>query len=529
MGPHRRGLTDELTDPYRLGPAYAATLTPSTRRRHGVHYTPASVAQRLVAIALADHPGEPTVCDPCVGGGVFLLAAADQLAARGIDRVRIAEHLLRGSDTDPDAAEVTRAALTRWAGVPLDRAALRRNIVVADALADHPHAPSDVVVGNPPFLGQLTADTARTEQDRARLSARFGEGLGYADTAGLFLLAAIDLATAGGTVVLIQPESLLAARDGKRIRAAVLGRAALTGLWVAGEPVFDGVAARVCAPVLRRGLAQPRRVMRWAGTAVKPLGAAATTRRQVLAETWAPVAALDTVRVPVRRAGGTVGDLGVATAGFRQHFYGLVGHVVDGGNGPPLVTAGLVDPGISHWGRRPACFNHERYDRPTVETDGLDDEVAGWVRAQRRPKVVVATQTRVLEVAVDAAGEWVASVPTVTLSCDRDDVWRAAAALLAPPVSAWALENYGGTALATGAIKLSARQVVAAPLPMHRGPWDEAAGLLAASVAGAADESAWRRALVDVGGLLTRAHGLPANHAVLGWWCDRLPRWRRSG
>ena len=121
--------------------------------------------------------------------------------------------------------------------------------------------------------------------------------------------------------------------------------------------------------------------------------------------------------------------------------------------------------------------------RAWAEGPDGDRRLAAWADARLRPKVVVATQTRVVEAAVDDDGSWWPSVPviSVVLDPDHDDDetrWLVAAALSAPPVSAWAAERSGGTALAPQALKLSARQVLEVPLPVDRDAWAEGARLL---------------------------------------------------
>ncbi len=523
--------------PELIGQVYEAALDAGARRTSGVHYTPPSVARRLVSIALADRPGVATVCDPTVGGGAFLLAAAEQLADRVGDRRAVAECLLWGADVDPGAVAVAEATITLWAGGDVDLAALRDHIVAADVLVggvDGWPGGFDAVVGNPPFLGQLARATARDHVAAARARARFGDAAhGYTDTAGLFLLAALDLAADGGTVCLIQPASLLATRDSATLRRAVEARAAVTGLWLAGERVF-AAQVRVCAPVLVRGRAARREVRRWAGAAVAEREPIAV----VTGDTWAPMAYGLTSAAPstagrVAGDGARLGDLCDATAGFRDEYYGLVPHVADGGDGAPLVTAGLVDPGVCHWGRRPSRFAGRAFARPTVDVGGLppDGRAARWVAANGAPKIVVATQTRVIEAAVDRHGRWVASVPTIAVDAGEAELWRILAVLLAPPVSAWAMEHFAGTALSSDAVKLSARQVLEIPLPTDRTAWDTAADVLehAVTPAGeAGDEAAWRSALVEFGGVMTRAYVDGDPDQYVSWWAARLPSWQRS-
>ena len=114
------------------------------------------------------------------------------------------------------------------------------------------------MIGNPPFLSQLGASTARSVQGGADLRARFGAAVaGYTDPAALFLVLGHRLARPdGGVVAMIEPVSLLTARDAAGARAAVLDGAALTDLWVLGDGVFDA-AVEVCAPVLVRSSDAP--------------------------------------------------------------------------------------------------------------------------------------------------------------------------------------------------------------------------------------------------------------------------------
>ena len=93
----------------------------------------------------------------------------------------------------------------------------------------------------------------------------------------------------------------------------------------------------------------------------------------------------------------------------------------------------------------------------------------------RGPKLVVATQTRVVEAAVDAAGTWVPSVPALAVvPHDPDDLWRLAAAVLAPAATAWLAHRSVGTALDRRALKVAEPDLAALPLPVDAAAWDEA-------------------------------------------------------
>ena len=580
-GTEGSGDPGDPVDPGILGRRHESLLDAGHRHRRGVHYTPSTVAALLVALALDGRPdtvSAPLVCDPSCGGGAFLLAAAEHLAGDGLTPAA-AVSAVHGIDRDPVAVDVTRTALVLWAaaaGVAGDQLVglaeiVGGHVVTGDALRSRwpGEGGLDVVVGNPPFGGQLARSTAR-DTDAASLARELlGGSAGYADTAGLFLVRAAEAVAPGGRVVLVQPLSFLGTRDAGVVRRHLEARSMLESVWLADERLF-GAAVDVCAPVLTAHgpsgspeAAGPVLVRRGGDGAV-----VAEVARDRLARsgTWAPVVAAGAGVPQVEVSGREVlGDRARATAGFRDEFYALAPFVVDlvesgavgpGGDGVEptdgaepgplpqlpagharLVTAGLVEPARTVWGRRTTRLAGRRLQAPAVdvlalrarsaEPDG-DRRLAAWADARLRPKVVVATQTRVVEAAVDDDGSWWPSVPviTVVIDADRDDDehrWLLAAALSAPPVSAWAAERTGGTALNPQALKLSARQVMEVPLPIDRDAWAEGARLLR-EVAPAPSDEERARCLAAAGRVLTDAHGLSAVGAaeVFRWWAGRV-------
>lgn len=528
-----------LATPELLGQVYEALRPRRARKASGAFYTPEAVARGVVDAVLGSLPGDPQtlqVCDPAVGGGAFLLAACRHLAARGADLRVVGRRGVYGLDVDPLAVEVTEAALTILAGT--DGAPGRGHVRVGDALTGTPlPGDMDAVVGNPPFLSQLATATARTGHERRALQARFGRAArGYADSAYLFLLAGLDVVRDGGRVGLILPDSFLGARDAGPARQAVAERAALDWLWLAEEAVFDA-GVRVCAPVFAVGGRQGR-LQRRAGTAFETRGDAMVTSEQLrAAPSWSFLAA-DTRRVPVVACPGTrsLAEYCRATADFRDQFYGLVPYVFDEDpehtderGHPRLLTSGLIDPGRSLWGRRPARFAKRRFARPRVDVQRLRQHspLAAWSHARQVPKVLVATQTRVLEAVVDEAGDWLPCTPVITVEAPVERLWHVAAALTAPPLTALALRACAGTALSADALKLGARQLTALPAPAEGPAWDAGAAALRAA-SQATDEDAWRSALEQAGQALCEAYGV-GTAGLLEWWLARLPRRRGTG
>jgi N-6 DNA Methylase len=510
----RPDVDDTVDDTVALGADLAAALEaatgPDQRRANGLHVTPRWLADRLVARVL-DGLGAPpavTICDPACGGGAFLVAAARRLHRRGAGRRRVVRHLLWGADIDPVGLAVAEAALALWAG----EAPPPGRLAVADALTDggavwpdRPAAGFHVVVGNPPFQSQLGRATARTPEQQARLRERYGPAVrAYTDAAWLFLLAGCDLARPGGRVVLVEPQSLVGARDAGAVRTAVDERARLLDMWVDERPVF-AASVRVCAPVLEVG---PER---------------RSGEPNAWSERFAEAVGIPRVHTP---STGRIGDLAQAIAGFRDEYYGLVASVRERAPGDdttaPLVTSGLIDWLGCSWGRRPARFAKRTWRAPVVDLAELESTggraARRWVARARVPKVLVATQTRVVEAAVDAAGSWVPSVPVVSVvPHESADLWRVAAALVSPAATAWLLGRAPGTALARGALKVAAPDLLTLPLPADRGAWDEAAAAVRALTTGPASESpaACDRFLAAA----EAAYATPPS--LTAWWRER--------
>jgi N-6 DNA Methylase len=494
-----------------LAAALEAATGDDQRRANGLHVTPRWLADRLVVRALDGLGAAPavTVCDPACGGGAFLVAAARRLHRRGAERRRVVRHLLWGADIDPVGLAVAEAALALWAG----EAPPPGRLVVADALADggavwpdRPAGGFHVVAGNPPFQSQLGRATARTPDQQARLRARYGPAVrAYTDAAWLFLLAGCDLVRPGGRVVLVEPQSLVGARDAAAVRSAVDERARLLDIWVDERPVF-AASVRVCAPVLEVG--SGRR----------------SGEPNPWSERFADAVGIPRVRTPP--SGGTIADLAQVIAGFREEYYGLVAAVRERAPADdavaPLITSGLIDWLGCSWGRRPARFAKRTWRAPVVDLAELESDggraAQRWVARARVPKLLVATQTRVVEAAVDASGSWVPSVPVVAVvPHDPADLWRVAAAVASPAATAWLLGRAPGTALARDAIKVAAPDLLVLPLPADPGAWDEAAAAARAVTTGPASE--WPAARDRFLAVATAAYATAPTLA--DWWRKR--------
>jgi len=533
------GLDDGPVHPATTGwaaPGAEALLAPvhegavEGRAGSGTFYTPPwLVAWTLDRVLDRLDVEVPALLDPACGCGAFLVPAVRRLAARAGRRPVDVVHAVHGVDLDPVAVAVCRLLL-RLAAPGLDAVAVAEQVRVGDGLTSSGVRP-DLVVGNPPFLGQLRRRTARA-----------GAGAGpaaYTDTSGLFLRHALETVASHGRVALVQPLSLLAARDAAPTRAAVSEAGALTDLWAAARPVFPGVDVLACVPVVERRAAQGP-VRTWRGTPGPVLGP--TLPLPPAGTEWGSLAApaYDLPAVALTAPRGLLADLGPCTADFRDQYYGLVPHVRERDDlaadhaVAPLVTAGLIEPAATLWARTPTRFARRSWRAPVVDLASVRGDtghpagrkLARWAERRLVPKVLVGTQGRVLEAVVDEDGTWLPSVPVLTLTPPSDRLWHALAVLLAPPVAGHAAGRYLGAAMSPGSIKLSASQCGRLPLPIDTTAWDEGADLArtaqrAHDVGGHAVHEA---ALTRCAEVMTRAYGVDGEDAerVLSWWRGRL-------
>lgn len=526
-------------DPWVVGAVHEHAASGEDRKHRGAWYTPRSVVEGLVAMATADEIAPRFIVDLTCGGGAFLLAALDRLVALGVEPLD-AVGRVGGMDLDADAVAVSRWSLALWlqrhlvaAGAPTEDRAAARAVTIdvrqGDALTPLPpewvSPPESVlVVGNPPFASPLKkgAIPERAAEFRLERSELLGP---YADLATIHLLHTVEQLGSGSTVVLVQPQSTLSSRDTESLRAHLAQAAPMSGLWAAREAIFDA-GVRACAPILRVGDA---------GVGVAPGGPAGSA---------VMLAAGPTVAEQGRRPRGRWSDLAAealgapsmpgvsarrlrervsATAGFRDEHYGLVaacreGRDDDGPDVGRVATVGSVDPLTVGWGRRRYRFGGSDWDRPVVDRGSLSGKVQQWYDRQSRPKVLLATQTKLLEPVVDRAGDLVPATPLIAVHADPADLDRVAAVLLAPPVVLWAWRHWFGSALSVDAVKLAARQVGELPLPVDDGAWAEGASIVA-TADGAEPAQAWDLA-VAVAEVMTVAYG--ASDEVLEWWKRRL-------
>lgn len=413
----------------------------SDRRAHGAWYTPEPLVAFLVDVAAQLGPAPRRILDPSCGDGRVLAACA----------ARWPDAELHGWELDPATAADTQARMPR------------AKIRTCDALSEHPDpsAPFDLVIGNPPFLGQLRGETVQSAARALALRRRFGASIGaYTDVAAMFLLLAAELSE---RVVLVQPVSTFAARDTARIRRLLAPR--VGALWVSGGRLFVGTPVVVGVVGLS---AQPTRLTRWHGADFVALPDASPP----LPDSW--TAALPEAfggALPKVETRGTLGDIARAVGDFRDEYYRLQGRVREHQHGDyPLIVSGLIDPGVCLWGKRPARIHKQVWQRPGLAPS--DDPLLGkWISQRAVPKALIAMQTPRIEAFADTKGSMLPVTPVVSvIPHDPADLPRVLALLLSPWATAWARTEFSGTGLSATAMRISASGILRLPMPVAQAP-----------------------------------------------------------
>lgn len=241
-----------------------------TIRRHGgVFYTPEAIVHRILDLALEGAPADALICDPAMGAGHFLVAAAERIAKDNPGAARaFAATRLCGMDKDPLAVELGRTALhlslsresDPWhtpehrfvAGDALLSATWNDSAEWAAAFPDaRERGGFDAIVGNPPYdvLTNFKKHPERRKYaDAIREANSYKLSLsGQINLYRCFIERGLQLLRPGGRLAFIVPAGLLRDRTAAPLRKALLDQHAadLFEVYDESDRVFAGVSQSV--------------------------------------------------------------------------------------------------------------------------------------------------------------------------------------------------------------------------------------------------------------------------------------------
>jgi hypothetical protein len=133
--------------------------------------------------------------------------------------------------------------------------------------------------------------------------------------------------------------------------------------------------------------------------------------------------------------------------------YDLVPHLIDDPTapGPKLVTTGLIDPNVCHWGQRPCRYLKKDYQHPRLDlSKPLTRSLEKRIATARRPKILIAGLAKKIEAFLDPTGEFIGAVSTFSIYHPNDDEQALSALLkklLSPATTTHFVTHLGANAL----------------------------------------------------------------------------------
>jgi adenine-specific DNA-methyltransferase len=190
--------------------------SPELRKLRGAFFTPYPIAEHLADWALRGSGNDGVVLDPTCGEGVFLLAAAENLAGSS----RAAEGAaLFGIDLHGTSLTETQRLLNAVSGAP------RHELLTGDFFEEPTPGELgarlpfvDSVIGNPPFIRY---HDHRGEQRRRALAAALAQGVrlsGLASSWAALLVHASAFLKPEGRIAMVLPAELLSVGYAEPIR-----------------------------------------------------------------------------------------------------------------------------------------------------------------------------------------------------------------------------------------------------------------------------------------------------------------------
>ncbi|NLJ99976.1 MAG: N-6 DNA methylase, partial [Clostridia bacterium] len=214
-----------IEDEDTLGFVYISLSNLGQRKTKGAYYTPLSIVKKSVSHLrdLTDIQNK-TIFDPCCGSGNFLL---------DIGKYMSTPRTIYGQDIDPIAICLARISFAIKFDIA-DLDFLYSHFVCADTFDSWPVGPVDIIIGNPPWGGEIPRD------QRKRLSARLKTAKKRSiETFSLFTEHALGLLSDKGVLAFVLPETILNVKSHREIRSILIEKCNFKFIHYLGEAFSD--------------------------------------------------------------------------------------------------------------------------------------------------------------------------------------------------------------------------------------------------------------------------------------------------
>jgi len=509
------------------------------RRQRGAHYTPTPLAQEAVSLLSAelyDLGGlsarerlerlcSARICDPAVGGGVFLIehirALVDRHASEDLSRAELRSALVQravfGADIDPLAVEVTRASLWLLARSERPLPELERHVRCADSLSGTPslwgelgEGSFSLVICNPPYLNGVEGSWKGDATLKRRLKRLYPHSaIGTYDSAELFWERCCQLLTPDGRYALLTPTVQLSNQGPFKRWLHAYWRP--THLRLYALQTFTSARVRTALIIGARGASE--RVSVSSVDPQLPIKGPLEVSWRGSDENWyarlsqasAPLGSLSLEEHPLRLSERFTVHSGCATGVAYELGARVLDQRQEGGAGPMLITTGLIERYHHRWGEREARYLKRDYAHPRWPQRSSLKSLNSALSRQRPPKVLVAGLSAVLEATCDLQGACAGVVQTWALKPIEGlslDAQVAQCELLCAYLNSAAMsyhfvERYGAAAMSGRQITVKKKALLSLPLPKLSEPEALCASLTGASGVKGGALCELQRALID--------------------------------
>lgn len=483
-----------------------------SQKELGAYYTPYNLAFKIVSETIFE---VGSICDPACGDGVFLEAAANVLDIISGKPPESILNYISGVDIDRDAAESARKRMINWYKKKTNESIcpksiidlIENNIVHADAFnldkADWPNVTEILednktrygykyVIGNPPFLSQLSTKTANPELKK-KLNERFGISGTYTDISTYFYFLGLSLLDKGldhTAINMIQPVSTLSSEGAKDLRERLLEGEVFIGY--SEEDYFDA-KVKICNIRLRNNNANPERSIEIGfiedeESCFIDYEKFREIHKYSNSNSFSPLVAL-LHKYPIDilskiNVSGLLGEHVTTTAGFRDEYYEIVENIeekkmdwkpnlnIPKGKGGPVISTGMIEPNLSRYGEKEFRIGGKKYKNPIYVGDP-SPKLQNYFDSIEDAMFIVATQTKVIE-AMQLGYLFIPLTPIISVTLKDapgfSDFYyhHILAVLLSPVASFYAYTMFGGGGMGGNSMKLSAKNILTIPMP-H--PW----------------------------------------------------------
>lgn len=482
----------------------------SHRKLRGVHYTPYQIAQDAVKSLLhkrhpqasISHPqtlkmlSATRVCDPAVGGGVFLVEYVRVLLSmyryqrtlevNTLKQIIISQSLF-GIDIDPYAVEITRVSLWLLASPDQPIDALNQHIICGDSLGSKLtdslwkgclHEGFDFVFCNPPYLNGIERSKKRTQQLKSKLKNNYPHSaVGTYDSSELFWERCCQILAPQGYYALIVPTVQLAHEGSFKRWLHQHWRA--TNLKLYSLQSFREAKVRTVLAIGQQGTS--KEVILESDDPQVPIQGSSLVHWEQNNYNWfmlfsrvsAPLGTLNLERHKKKLSDDFTVYSGCATGIAYELRNCLIDQQDESGSGPKLITTGLIERYQHVWGLTLTRYLKADYLYPRWPKSPPFKGIGLALERQQTPKVLVAGLSAVLESFCDPSGlcagvvqTWVIR-PKQPLSfeaqvsyCDLLCVYLNSAAL-----SYHFVERYGAAAMSGRQMTIKKQALLDLPLP----------------------------------------------------------------